>query len=73
MMKIRAAASEIGGALSWLLKYIIYVMVVHNPYKSASEKMIKQRAVFAQTARLVRGANLEASAKAAPHLPVLLH
>jgi len=72
MMKMQAATSGIGGTSPCLLKYIIYEIVIHNPYKSASEKMIKQRAVFAQTARLVRGANLEASAKAAPHLPFLV-
>ena len=38
-----AAASGIGGAPPWLLKYIIYVIIAPNPCRSASGKMIEQR------------------------------
>ena len=44
MMKMRVAASGIGKAPPWLLKYIIYAIIAPNPYRSASEKIIKQRA-----------------------------
>jgi hypothetical protein len=50
MMKMRVFCDAGGGfgdwwASPWLLKYIIYVIIAPNPCKSASEKMIKQRAV----------------------------
>ena len=54
---MRAAASGIGGASLRLLKYITSVIIAPNSCKSASEKMIKQRAVLTQAARLTRGAN----------------
>ena len=36
---MRAAVSGIDEAPPWLLKYIIYVILAPNPYRSASGKM----------------------------------